>query len=210
MRHGASGVDAPGSKRDALGVHLEQRHLRLFGEVDRCARAGAVGRRRTQRERQPVGVAAGIDRDRVRAEPPGLLSEGLRPELRGRLPSGLVGVDVRGRSRPERDGESRGVETDRSWTGAADDQHVGARLLGERRADGTPGIAEIVRGAREGRRLDAARHRHEHVLRIGNANEVGEEAAPLLHGWPEAVRGHEWDAAAVGGPARAACLACAA
>jgi hypothetical protein len=106
--------------------------------------------------------------------------------------------------------ERDGVQADRAWAGAAHDEHRGPGILRQRRSDRPPRVADVVRDARDRRRVEAVGDRYEHVVGVRHAHEVREEAAPLLDRGPEAVGGHERHLAAVPGPTAPARLALAA
>ena len=70
-------------------------------------------------------------------------------------------------------------------------------VISNARAHRAPGVADVVRGARERRRRQPGGQRNEHLLRVRDAHAVGQEAAPPLHRRAEAVCRHEGDARAI-------------
>ena len=58
------------------------------------------------------------------------------------------------------------------------------RAFAQRWDDGAPGVGEVVAGSGHPQRVDAGRDRHQHVVGVGDAELVGEHAAPRASSRP--------------------------
>lgn len=82
--------------------------------------------------------------------------------------------------RAQRDGQADGIQPDRVRPGVTTDhQYLGSRLRGQLRADGAPGIGDVVARAGHRDRVHIGGKPDEHGVGMRHADQVGEEAAPL-------------------------------